>query len=120
MRPRRSVPVQNAVGEPTAVRSPIALSRHYAKNRLQSLRVDSSAGGTVPELSGHSGTSSHRARAVVLLAANGPNRCASQNSRTILRHSIGQETTDLSVDMDTTRLCTSQNKMHNSGITPIG
>ena len=47
-------------------------------------------------------------------------RCASQNSCTILRHSIGQETTDLCVDMDTTQLCMSQNKMHNSGITPIG
>jgi hypothetical protein len=26
--------------------SPIAISRHYVENRLQSLRVDSSAGGT--------------------------------------------------------------------------
>ena len=46
MRRRRRVPGQNALGQPTAVTSSIALSRHYAKNRLQSLRVDSSAGGT--------------------------------------------------------------------------
>ena len=60
-----------AVGQPTAVCSPIAISRHYVENRLQSLRADSSAGGTI-ELSGHSGTSSHRARVVVLPATDGP------------------------------------------------
>jgi hypothetical protein len=62
---------ENAVGQPTAVCSPIAISRHYVENRLQSLRADSSAGGTI-ELSGHSGTSSHRARVVVLPATDGP------------------------------------------------
>jgi len=48
--------------------SPIAISRHYVENRLQSLRADSSAGGTT-ELSG---TSSHRARVVVLPATDRP------------------------------------------------
>ena len=48
---------QNAAGQPTAVSGPIALSRHYAKNRIQSLRVDSSAGGTRAV-----GSSSYRVR----------------------------------------------------------
>lgn len=52
--------------------SPIAISRHYVENRLQTLRVDSSAGGTT-ELSGHSITNSHRARVAVLPATDGPN-----------------------------------------------
>ena len=52
--------------------SPIVISRHYVENRLQSLRVDSYAGGTVPQLSGHSGTRSHRGSMAVLPATNGP------------------------------------------------
>jgi hypothetical protein len=69
MRPRRSVSGQNAVGQATAVNSPIAISRHCAKNQLQSPRVDSSTGSTGGLLA-HSVTISHRARVVVLPAAS--------------------------------------------------
>jgi hypothetical protein len=67
--------------------SPIAISRHYVENRLQSLHVDSYAGGT-RELSGHPVTSSHRARCPLL---TGQKRCASQSS-SIIPYFVGQET----------------------------
>jgi hypothetical protein len=102
MRPRRGAPGQNAVGLPTAVNSPIAISWHYPKNRLQSLRMAKSARGPTGLLVGHSVTRSHRSSVGVLPATNGPKtlcftkqlHCTTAHSRTGIHRPVGRHAHD--------------------------